>query len=367
MSTMVKNKFILCTAVWGLFFLSTRAQQKEKFRVIAYYAGSAEFISQYEIEKESHLIYCFGQLKGNELHFGHRNDTIALQSMAKLKLRNPDLKIMFSLGGWGGCKTCSEVFSLASNRRAFAKSVKVLADFFKVDGIDLDWEYPAIQGYPGFRFDSTDKDHFTELLHEMRTILGPKFEISFAAGGFSEFLQHSIHWKQVIKSVDFINLMSYDLVHGYSKWSGHHTPLYSTPYQKESTNHAVQWLLSQGVPSHQLVIGAALYGRFFRIDEGHPVNLYQPCRFSHSFSSKHASDSLSESNGFIVHWDSTAHAPYAINNGRRMVASYDDERSITAKVKYAKEHQLGGIMFWQLWDDSKTNGLLNIIHQQLKK
>lgn len=367
MNAVTQLKFLLWPVLWGLILFSTQAQQMDKFRVIAYYAGSAELLSQYEIEKVSHLIYCFGQLKGNELHFGYRNDTIALQTMAKLKLRNPDLKIMFSLGGWGGCKTCSEVFSLASNRKAFAESVKVLADFFKIDGIDLDWEYPAIQGYPGFRFDSTDKDHFTELLHELRTILGPKFEISFAAGGFSEFLQHSIHWKQVIKSVNFINLMSYDLVHGYSKWSGHHTPLYSTPYQKESTDHAVQWLLSQGVPSNQLVIGAAFYGRYFMIDEGYPVDLYQPCRFSHSFSSKHASDSLSETSGFIVQWDSTAQAPFAIHQGRRLVASYDDERSISAKVKYAKEQQLGGIMFWQLWDDRRTQGLLNIIHQTLKK
>jgi chitinase len=91
------------------------------------------------------------------------------------------------------------------------------------------------------------------------------FELSFAAGGFTQYINESIDWKQVIKYVNFINIMSYDLVHGYSTSSGHHTPLYSTPQQIESTNNAVQLLLKKGVPAKKLVIGAAFYGRFLRL------------------------------------------------------------------------------------------------------
>ena len=72
-------------------------------------------------------------------------------------------------------------------------------------------------------------------------------------------------------------------------------------------------------------------------------------------------DTLTEKNGFEIRWDSIAQAPYAINIKRRLLATYDDEKSIALKTKYAIEHKLGGIMFWQLYDDKFHNGLLNTI------
>ena len=346
--------------------LGINAQRGKDFRIIAYYAGSAEKIHEYEVEKLTHFIYCFGQLSKNKIHFGHSNDTMALINMQKLKSRNPNLKIMISLGGWGGCKTCSEVFGNKKNRKAFAQSVKELSKEFKIDGIDLDWEYPAIKGFPGYEFSSDDKKNFTELVREMRQALGQDFIISFAAGGFTEYLEQSIEWNKVIKYVDFINIMSYDLVHGYSKISGHHTPLYSTEFQKESTDNAVMWLLNKGVPSKQIVIGAAFYGRLFKIDDGYPTELYKPCRFSHAFSYKFSSDTLSKSSGFIQYWDTVACSPYAIHSERKLLASYDDEQSIKYKMHYVIKQNLGGIMFWQLVDDKLKEGLLDVIYKYSK-
>ena len=157
--------------------------------------------------------------------------------------------------------------------------------------------------------------------------------------------------------------MSYDLVHGYSKISGHHTPLFSTGKQIESTDHAVQMLLEKGVPAEKLVIGAAFYGRFFEIDAGSKIDLYSPCKFSHAFSFKFSEDSLSVKNGFVKYRDDIAKAPYAVNSKRRLLATYDDEQSVTLKTKYAREKKLGGIMFWQLMDDKFRHGLLDAIYR----
>lgn len=273
------------------------------------------------------------------------------------------MKVMLSLGGWGGCMTCSDVFSTIAGRKEFAQSVKEISAYFKTDGIDLDWEYPAIKGPPGHTYRAEDRANFTALLKELRETNGKQFELSFAAGGFTSYIDSSVEWKEAIKYTDFINVMSYDLVHGYSTVSGHHTPLYSTSQQTESTDHAVQMLLKAGVPSEKLVIGAAFYGRFFRIEEGSRVDLYMPCKFSHGFSSKYSSDSLSEKNGFEKRWDDVAKAPYAINTVRRLLATYDDEKSIELKTKYAVKNKLGGIMFWQLYDDKLHDGLLETINR----
>ena len=355
----LKNIFVLLLAV--NYFLSAHAQTASRFRIVGYYCGTTIPVDSFETEKLTHLIFCFGHLSGNQFAIHSAADSATIIRMVELKSKNPDMKVMLSLGGWGGCEACSDVFGTEEGRKEFAKSVKKVSEYFKTDGIDLDWEYPAIKGPPGHKFSADDRKNFTDLLREIRKANGDAFEISFAAGGFTSYIDSSVEWKGVIKYADFINIMSYDLVHGYSTVSGHHTPLYSTPQQKESTDNAVQMLLRNGVPANKLVIGAAFYGRFFEIEKGNKVDLYMPCKFSHGFSSKYSSDSLSSKNGFEKHWDEIAKAPYAINTERRLFATYDDETSIALKTKYAIENKLGGIMFWQLYDDKFHNGLLETI------
>jgi chitinase len=121
--------------------------------------------------------------------------------------------------------------------------------------------------------------------------------------------------------------------------------------------------LGKGVPPKKLVIGAAFYARVFKIDEGFPVDLYQPCTFQHTFRFSQAETILADSSGYFVHFDSTAFAPYAINRSSRLVATFDDERSIAEKTRYAVSKGLGGIMFWQLCDDKSKGGLLDVIHR----
>ncbi len=361
-NTTAKKLFCLLLLFINCYW-KTSAQTNHSFRVIGYYSSSTIPIDSFETEKLTHLIFSFGGLHQNQFYIRSAIDSATIKRMVQLKSRNPAMKVMLSLGGWGGCKNCSDVFNTEAGRKEFAQSVKEMTSYFKTDGIDLDWEYPAINGFPGHTFREADRKNFTELLKELRTINGAPFEISFAAGGFTAYIDSSIEWKEIIKYADFINIMSYDLVHGYSTVSGHHTPLYSTAQQKESTDNAVQLLLKKGVPVDRLVIGAAFYGRFFQVEDNSKVDLYMPCKFLHSFSFKYSSDSLSAKNGFEEKWDSIAHAPYSINTKRRLVATYDDSKSIALKTKYVVEKKLGGIMFWQLCDDKFHNGLLETINR----
>ncbi len=332
------------------------------FRVVGYYAGRTIPVDSFETEKLTHLIWCFGQLEGNRFSIRTAVDSSIIKSMVRLKEKHPSLKVMLSLGGWGGCEMCSDVFSSENAREEFAKSVREVSDYFQTDGIDLDWEYPVVRGFPGHRYSIEDRDHFTELLRSLRVINRPGFEISFAAGGFTAYLDSSIAWYEVLPYVDFINIMSYDLVHGYSIISGHHTPLYSTPQQTESTDHAVQELLKKGVPSEKLVIGAAFYARVFKINVPITEGLYQSCKFDHTFSYKNLHDTLTLGK-YELRFDTVANAPYAIQRERGVLATFDDENSVALKTRYARENHLGGIMFWQLYDDKFYGGLLDIINR----
>jgi chitinase len=58
-----------------------------------------------------------------------------------------------------------------------------------------------------------------------------------------------------------------------------------------------------------------------------------------------------------------AKAPYAFNAQEKLFATYDDSTSIKLKTEYAIKNHLNGIMFWQLAEDTFSDGLLNVIEE----
>lgn len=363
----MKQRFYSC--IYFLLFSLTFcvAQKSSKMEVIAYYSGSLEAIDKYKVEDLTQIIFSFGHLKGNRLYISNARDTARIQKLLSLKQRNPKLKVLLSLGGWGGCAPCSDVFSTAEGRNEFAASTKELLTYFKADGIDLDWEYPAIEGHPGHVYKKEDKTNFTLLVQALRNTLGNKAIISFAAGGFDKFLEESIDWKAVMPVIDFVNLMSYDLVSGFSTVTGHHTPLYSNAAQKQSTDNAIRYFESINAPLQKIIIGAAFYARTWVNVADINNGLYQNGNFKHFISYSQFQKRLSVDSGFVYYRDSIAQAPYAYNKHSNTFATFDDEQSISTKVNYVKQKKLGGIMFWELSLDTPENGLLNIISKEKNK
>lgn len=361
------NRYAIPLLILLLLFCNSAAlsQRKGGFCVTGYYAGPAERLDSFQTGSLTHLIFSFGHLKGNRLHIHNAGDTACIRKMVSLKAKNPQLKVILSLGGWGGCETCPAVFNTEEGRKEFALSVKELTDYFQTDGIDLDWEYPAIAGYPGHPYSKADQHHFTLLLRTLRKTLGKTKEISFAAGGFSQFIDSSIEWKPAMRYADKVYVMSYDLVHGFSTRSGHHTPLYSTPQQEASTDHAVNRMLAAGVPRKKIVIGAAFYARMFAVQDSTDRGLYRPARFYRGISYAHLYDSISPARGFTQYRDPVAAAPYAFHPGRNISVTYDDSTSVALKTRYAIQQKLGGIMFWQLAEDRYRKGLLEAIAREV--
>lgn len=349
-----------------LFFVLQSAAQnpgQTKPFVISYYSGSSERLDSFDVQQMTHLIYCFGHLKGNRFHLSAQKDTLLIQKMVGLKKKNPQLKVLLSLGGWGGCGPCSDVFGTDAGRKEFARSVKEVNSYLKTDGIDLDWEYPAIEGYPGHTFKPEDKNNFTSLVKDLRRELGQQATITFAAGGFQKFLDESIDWQAVMPLVSFVNMMTYDLVSGFSTVTGHHTPLYSTTENKESANNAIQYLIGKGVPASKIVLGAAFYARVWENVADLNNGLYQSGKFKDFVPYRTFTKALA---GYTTYWDSTAQAPYAYNKDQKLYATFDDKRSIALKTQYVKQHRLGGIMYWELGLDEYRNGLLQTINENLK-
>jgi chitinase len=356
---------VLFTILATFFFIpATLAQAtgSKPLAIIAYYSGNATDIDRYDISKLTHIIYSFVVLKGNKLHVNPQAGQI-LQKLVSLKKRFPSLHVSIAFAGWGGCKPCSQLFSEAGNREAFAQSAQKILEQYHLDGIDLDWEYPAIQGPTGHPFSPRDKQTFTELVKALRKAIGDKKEISVAAGAFTEFLQQSLEWEKLAPLIDRFNLMTYDLVNRNSIVTGHHTGLYPTRQQIESAANAIRYLDSVGVPRNKLVLGAAFYSRVYEQVDSTNNGLYRSCRFKGFVTFKSYSRTFSKANGYSCFWDNEAKAPWCYNKQKKLFATFDDLRSVKLKTQFAIDRQLQGIMFWELRQDLPRSGLLDAIYE----
>src|SRR5687768_1217957 len=165
----MRNPFFISIFIAGYFLCSCNNDsnssvktESNKFKkdiaVMAYYmpGGNLNRIDSFPVEKLSHIIFSFCHLKGNRLSVDNAEDSAVIQKLVSLKKRNKNLKIILSLGGWGGCEFCSDVFSTPEGRKEFIQSTREISDYFKVDGLDLDWEYPTVVGYPGHKYQPAD-------------------------------------------------------------------------------------------------------------------------------------------------------------------------------------------------------------------
>ena len=361
----MKKNLLLTALFFGLFISTGVGQQKSperKYKLIAYYSLDSASLFKYDYNRITHVIYGFGHVN-SEGYFGvsRQKDLAALKGIILLKKKYPHLKTLVALGGWSGCELCSNVFNDVAKRQRFVVSVRDFLSTYQLDGFDFDWEYPAVKGFPGHQYMPQDKDNFTKTVILLRKTLPKGKLISFASGGFMDYMEKSIDWKAINPYIDFVNLMSYDLVGGYATVTGHQAPLYSTHDKEESADRAIQYLEKIKFPLKKVIIGATFYTRSWINVPATNNGLYQTGKFFSFNDHKKYVDTLTVANGYKYYWDEKAQAATWYNAKKTIFVTGDDKQSLKAKSDYVKQKGLGGLMFWELPLDTDENELLNAI------
>ena len=360
----MKKLILLLLFIPLVFSCSLDSKEIEiKPQIIAYYAGDEKSIDEFDLNGVDQIIYSFLHLKENKLAIDDIKDSLTLVNIVNQKKNYPKLKVLVSLGGWGGCETCSDVFSSEKARTEFAISTADIIESFNADGIDLDWEYPGISGYPGHSYKPEDRENFTDLIVQLRKYMEKDDILSFAAGASNRFFENSIEWDKVMPLVDNVNLMTYDFYGSGSTKTGHHTALSSNKFQDRSAESSIKSLINLGIDPKKIFIGGAFYIKTFKNVENINNGLNQKAELNNSYNQINFEDVRSN---FNFYWDSIANAPYAYDSINKIFATFDDHKSIKLKSKYALENNLGGIMFWQLMNDKKQNGLLKTMVNEIK-
>lgn len=349
--------------------------------VIGYVTGDGWTKAQIDPLKVTHINYAFAVPSATgELAPLTTKDSVNLAALVSLKADNKALRLLISIGGWGGCKYFSDAALTDASRRKFANSAVALLKKHQLDGVDIDWEYPAQVG-AGNIFRPADKQNFTLFLQAIRERLDQQgrqdnrvgtnhYLLTAATGADTAFVSHT-ELGQAQRYLDYVNIMTYDLYHGNDKVTGHHSNLYQSAKGDRSRNSsadAVEGHIRAGVPAGKIVLGLPFYGRGWADVQAQDNGLYQPAAGAHSFiSHDELVDKYIGKNGFVRYWDADAKAPYLWNAASRTFISYADAESFAPKLAYIRSKKLAGVMFWEYMYDVRHDTLLNVVVQGLKR
>jgi len=346
-----------------------------KHVVIGYIAGYAGLIDIKMIkpEKLTHLNYAFANIKNNRISLSNAGtDTVNLKNLNTLKIKNPNLKILVSVGGWSYSGNFSDMALSDSSRKAFGRSAAMLVNKYKLDGIDIDWEFPGLPGAGNVhRFE--DKHNFTLLMKACREELdrvgrqdGKKLMLTVAADCSQIFLDHT-EMDSVQAYLDYINLMTYDFLTEIPNLTFHAAGLF--PSKKMVSNNticqSVLCYLKAGVLPEKMVLGIPFYGHLYHLKKNvHSASGAEIKEHIGTQGFTFIKDSLINSNHFQYHRDRTAKAAYLFSPHDKQFVTFDDEWSVKHKCRYVRKHKLAGIMFWEYSSDEKGY-LLEEINKKL--
>ncbi len=400
---------ILSGIIAGLGMLSglLLAGPMQRAQVIGYFTEGGAKSGKYTVKnvvtsgaaaRLTELDYAFGRVANNRCSIGDADAALkqaytaaesvdgtadpadpnqlrgTFHQLQELKKRYPKLKVVISFGGWGASggfpsatepehlhdfvRSCVETFI----EGRFGPGLNAPGIF---DGIDIDWEYPVEGGVDPGR--PEDKKNFTAMTAEFRRQLDavrPGLRLTAALPAEEEFYKN-FELKKVSQYMDDLSIMAYDLHWNTEPVTNFHSALFhdkadpsKPPFDKRFGDYAVQAFLGAGVPSQKIILGVPFYGKGWTGVKDVNHGLYQPDSGPSKTDGSYRS---------LRALPGTADRQYYSNVGSCTIWygdqfwSYDCPEAMRAKMAYIRRNRLGGVMFWELSQDSANGELLGTL------
>lgn len=277
---------------------------------------------------------------------------------------NAGTKVMVSIGGWTLSDSFPDIASKAAYRATFAHECNRLLQFYKFDGIDIDWEYPGFADHSGT---PSDKHNFSLFLQQIRDsinslgIKAGKTYLLSACFSADPAKAANIEWNNVSVALDMINVMTYDFFGTWDCKANHNSPLYAPGAGDPNfnMNSAFNMLTTTySVPASKINLGVAFYGR----SQTGATALYQTTSCTANTTIFSADDGspmyynlMANMSLFDTYWDNAAKVPYLLGKSAGSAAgtfvSYDDTKSIGYKAQYIVDNNARGAIIWEITGD----------------
>jgi len=400
---------IIANAAWPSALSAQRPKARARFfhtQVIGYFTENGVKSGRYTIKDVAtsgaatlltRLDYAFGRVDGNQCQIADRETALdhaytdaesidgtadpvgpnrlrgAFHQLQELKRRYPKLKVVISFGGWGQ----SQGFSSAAEPDHVREFVRSCIHTFiegnftpgihapgVFDGIDIDWEYPVeggvTQGLP------EDTRNFTAMVAEFRRQLDavrPGLLLTAALPAEAE-LYKNFELKKISRTMNELSIMAYDLHWNSEPITNLHSPLFhdladpsKPPMDTHFGDYAVQGFLQAGVPARKIVLSVPFYGKRWTGVKDTNHGLYQPATGpAKDWGGYRMLKALPDADRQYY----AAPATCSVWSGENFW-SYDCPEALHRKMDYIRSHHLGGVMFWELSQDTDDGELLHAL------
>jgi chitinase len=286
--------------------------------------------------------------------------------LRKLKQKHPQLKVIWSFGGWNDSGGFT---AAAKDPAAFAASCKQLIDDSRwkgvFDGVDVDWEYPNACG---LTCDKSGPNALANVLGALRTELGKQALVTAAVPADIDKLKAN-DYAAAAGQADWLGAMAYDYfgtggdgdANGADVEDEHHTAAQSPlntypgiPRQTSTATATVDALLGLGIPPSKVLLGVPFYGRGWTgVTSAAPGG-------TATGPAKGKFESGLEDYDILA----TRCPPTGTTGGTAYAHcgtqwwSYDTADTIKGKMSYASSKSLGGAFAWELSGDTTNSELL---------
>ena len=146
-----------------------------------------------------------------------------------VKARNPDAKVLISLGGWADSagNKYSKLVNNKALRQKFVEGSLAFLKKYNFDGLVLEWHFPVCWQSNCNAGPPSDKTGFSLLSADLKKAFGKRYVLGATLSGYKKVYDVAYDVPTLSNTLDFMNIMTYDL-HGF--WDGetkHHSDLNS--------------------------------------------------------------------------------------------------------------------------------------------
>ncbi|KAH7091443.1 glycoside hydrolase superfamily [Paraphoma chrysanthemicola] len=198
------------------------------------------------------------------LAFAMANATAAFQPkvpISTIRSEFPNAKVMIAVGGWGDDIGFFEASKSDATIDRFAAGVATMLTNTGADGVDIDWEYPGGNGADYKQVPNEQKTYqieaFPKFLAATRKAIGDKLLSIAVPGKKGDMIGYTEETgPKIWPSVDYINVMSYDLMNRRDNVTKHHSSV-------AGSAETIENYLAIGAPPEKINLGFAYYAKYF--------------------------------------------------------------------------------------------------------